>query len=180
MATILNVLSKIPEYVKHVTITPEQAAHGELPGAPAKRQRAKPVEQDPEANWRQELFELELRFHKDKGNLPSTEAAEQRLSALEAEVKAAAAELETAINAAKSALKTPFLSALESTHLRGQVDSLNERLADLHKNTRCKLAASKALVEACKTWNPLRGRFLELQKRQAAIDKATIDKATRV
>jgi hypothetical protein len=155
---ILNVINKASDPFKYNTIDEN---FGSVPVS------TKP--DDPEKGWRQELDELERRFQ----GLPSTEAAEQRLSALEGEIKSAVAEFEGRIAAGKKALKTPFLSKLDETHIRGEIAALEQRVSDFHKGVRVKLAHAKALVEQCKEWNPQRGRFLFLRKRAAEIAKAT-------
>jgi hypothetical protein len=167
MPSILNVLAKIPGFQQSVTVTPEEADRGILPGwRPSKKAEAAP--QDPEANWRVELEELGRRF----AGMPSTEEAESRLAAAEASVKAASDELSAKAKRGKSALKTPFLSAADKAEIERAIAKAQEDLQDLARSTRVRLARARALVEAAKEWNPRRPRYEQLAKRKAAIDAA--------
>lgn len=174
----MNVLGKIPEFLKYSTITLEQHQRGDLPGAPPPSEaKAKPAAPDKDANWKQELYELGRYLQ----GLPSTHDAEARLAALESDIAGRAVQFETDIKRAYEAATTPFLAAWDKSQVERRIAELNEGLEDLHRNTRVKLAQAKALVEQCKEWNPKRKRYEELKARQAAIDAAVggkpVDKA---
>jgi PHD/YefM family antitoxin component YafN of YafNO toxin-antitoxin module len=158
MATILNVLGKLRENDKYLTIDP--ATFGAAP------------KRDPEPeNWRQELDELERR---GVGSLPSVEQAERAAKELEDQVES---EHRSLVNQAKKARQLASseafsLSALERTHLAEQAAKLEERARDLKSNTRVSIAQAKALVETCKQFGPLKPRLLELRKRAKELGAA--------
>lgn len=164
MSTILNILGKIRDNDKYLTIDPATFGNGGPVGKPKNKDDA----------WRDELADLERR---GVGSLPETKQAETTAKELEDQVEQEHRQL---VNSAKKARvfassEAYALSALERTNLNRQADRLEERAADLKANTRVRVAQAKALAQTCREWNPKKPRLLELRKRKAEVDRLLAD-----
>jgi predicted RNase H-like nuclease (RuvC/YqgF family) len=120
-----------------------------------------------DARWRQELDELSRLFPCE-----SVEHAQERLDNLQKAAADQVKEYEGKLAEARAALKTKFLSHLETTHINQKIERLSGELASFRHRSNMQIRFAEGFLRQAKELEPKRERWAELRQRAKAIDSA--------
>jgi hypothetical protein len=123
-----------------------------------------------DAQWRQELEQLNVRFP-----MPSVDEAEAKVSGIKSQIAATVKEYKGEIADCRETLKEKYLTRLEVTHVEQRIEVLSGELADFQHQSDLKLRLAKGQLDSAREFAHLRPRWIELKDRAKAIEKALSD-----